>query len=77
VSVSEIEMVPAAAARPRKRRAAQAAPAEVWPKYYAKKPLTVDNRRYEIGDHVPEANGWLRVEAWERTGWLRVEKEPS
>lgn len=77
MSVSEIEMVPVETARPRKTRAPKVEPVEVWPKYFAKKPLTVNDKRYEVGDHVPEANGWLRVEAWERTGWLRVEKEPT
>ena len=42
----------------------------------ARKPMRIGDRKIRIGEPVPEAGSWLRVEAWLRSGYLDV-KESS
>lgn len=46
------------------------------PVYVARKPMRIGDRKIRIGESVPEAGSWLRVEAWLRSGYLDV-KESS
>jgi hypothetical protein len=39
--------------------------------YVALKNIVVGDKNYKIGDIVPEANGWLRVESWVRSRWIK------
>ncbi|CAB4194561.1 hypothetical protein UFOVP1264_16 [uncultured Caudovirales phage] len=39
--------------------------------YVAMKPLIVDQKHYEPGDVVPEANSWLRIESWIRARFIK------
>lgn len=46
--------------------------------YVAKRPLKVGETIRWIGEPVPEAEGWLRVESWERFGFIKkVDDEPQ
>ena len=38
--------------------------------YKAMKPMTVGNNTYAIGDLVPEAVDWLRLESWIMARWV-------
>lgn len=40
--------------------------------YVARKPMTIGDRKVRVGDVVPEAGSWPRVEAWVRSGFLDV-----
>lgn len=42
------------------------------PKYVARKPMTIGEKKFKIGDLVPEAAKWPRVEAWVRSGYIDV-----
>lgn len=44
--------------------------------YVARRRLKIGTEIREIGSQVPEAEGWPRVEAWERSGFLnKIEGE--
>lgn len=46
--------------------------------YVAKRPLKVGETMRWIGEPVPEAEGWLRVESWVRFGFIKkVDDEPQ
>lgn len=40
------------------------------PSYVARKPMQLGGRKIKIGDVVPEAGSWPRVESWIRSGYL-------
>jgi hypothetical protein len=40
--------------------------------YIARKPIKIGAKKFKIGDVVPEANSWTRVESWVRSGYLDV-----
>lgn len=42
------------------------------PVYVARKPMRIGDRKIRIGEVVPEAGSWLRVESWLRGGFLDV-----
>ena len=42
------------------------------PKYVARKPMTIGSKKIKVGDLVPEAAKWPRVEAWVRSGYIDV-----
>jgi hypothetical protein len=44
------------------------------PKYVARKPMQIGSRKIKIGDVVPEAGSWPRVESWIRSGYLDVKE---
>jgi hypothetical protein len=46
------------------------------PVYVALKVLVVGDKTYQPGEHIPEANGWLRVESWVRARRIAL-KEAS
>lgn len=59
--------------RPRQtRKRAAAKPRPVGPQYVARKPMKIGEKKIKIGDPVPEAHSWPRVEAWVRAGYLDV-----
>lgn len=71
-----METVPAEQVRkrtPRKPRPARENPtpgATGGVQYIARKPLKIGEKKFKIGDVVPEANGWPRVESWLRAGYI-------
>jgi len=42
------------------------------PRYVARKPMQMGDRKIKIGDLVPEAAKWPRVEAWVRCGYIEL-----
>lgn len=44
------------------------------PRYVARKSMQVGNRKIKVGDYVPEAGSWPRVESWIRSGYLDIEE---
>lgn len=42
------------------------------PKYVARKSMQIGGRKIRIGDAVPEAISWPRIESWIRAGYLDV-----
>jgi hypothetical protein len=44
------------------------------PQYVARKPMQIGGRKIKIGDLVPEAGSWPRVESWIRSGYLDVKE---
>lgn len=42
------------------------------PKYVARKSMQIGGRKIRIGDVVPEAVSWPRIESWIRAGYLDV-----
>lgn len=40
--------------------------------YVARKPMRIGERMIKVGDLVPEAGSWPRVESWIRAGFLDV-----
>ena len=42
------------------------------PRYVARKPMQIGDKKIKIGDLVPEAAKWPRVEAWVRAGYIDV-----
>lgn len=38
--------------------------------YIARKPMKIGGKKFKIGDPVPEANSWPRVESWLRAGYI-------
>lgn len=64
-----MESVPATQVR-RRKPAVVAEPAG--PRYVARKPMTLGDRRIRIGDLVPEAAKWPRLESWVRSGYIDI-----
>jgi hypothetical protein len=44
------------------------------PKYVARKSMQIGGRKIRVGDVVPEAGSWPRVESWIRAGYLDVKE---
>lgn len=44
------------------------------PRYVARKPMQIGGRKIKVGEVVPEAASWPRVESWVRSGYLNVEE---
>jgi|GEM_PF-2818119 len=42
------------------------------PQYVARKSMQIGGRKIRIGDVVPEAVSWPRIESWIRAGYLDV-----
>lgn len=57
--------------RPRRGRPPKAK-VPAGPRYVARKPMKIGERKIKIGDDVPEAGSWPRVEAWIRAGYIDV-----
>ena len=66
MSTTEYEVVPEASVRRRRPRV------PAGPRYIARKPMTLGERKIRIGDVVPEAAGWPRVESWVRSGYIEI-----
>jgi hypothetical protein len=71
----ELETVPAAQVKPRRSKPkppveTQTPGATGGVLYIARKPLKIGSKKFKIGDAVPEANGWSRVESWVRAGYI-------
>ena len=45
------------------------------PRYVARKPMVIGDKKIRIGDLVPEASAWPRVEAWVRSGYIDIVEE--
>jgi len=43
--------------------------------YVAKRPIKIGEEIRQIGDPIPEADEWLRVESWVRNGHLTMVAE--
>jgi hypothetical protein len=56
--------------RVRPREVAKKRPAG--PRYVARKPMVIGEKKIKIGDLVPEASKWPRVEAWVRSGYIDI-----
>lgn len=58
-----------------KKRAVEDVPVPEGPVYVALKPLMIDDKRYEIGEAVPEASCWPRIESWVRAGYVELKEQ--
>ena len=70
MTAEAFEVVTSDQVRPRPVAKKAARPAG--PKYVARKPMTIGDKKIKIGDLVPEAAKWPRVEAWVRSGYIDV-----
>lgn len=43
--------------------------------YVARKPMRIGDREIRVGDVVPEAGSWPRVESWVRAGFLDAREQ--
>lgn len=74
----EMETVPSTQVRPRRTSKKPKAPAAPAPEttggvtYVCRKPIKIGARRFKIGDPIPEASTWTRVESWVRSGYIDV-----
>lgn len=59
------EVVDSTQVRPRKTTKKPAGP-----RYVARKAMQIGGRKIRVGDSVPEAGSWPRVESWIRAGYL-------
>ena len=71
----DLETVPETAVKPRRPRARKPKEnptpgATGGVQYIARKPMKIGNKRFKIGDPVPEASRWPRVESWLRAGYI-------
>lgn len=68
MTAEAFEVIPSDQVRPRpigKKKAAG-------PKFVARKPMQIGDKKIKIGDLVPEAAKWPRVEAWVRSGYIDI-----
>lgn len=76
--MSEAAVAPARRGRPvGSKDKAPRAPRTPRPKgtvYVARKPMRIGERMIKVGDVVPEAGSWQRVESWVRAGFLDVKE---
>jgi hypothetical protein len=76
----DLETIPSEQVRPRARTRKPKQPVEAAAApgptdgvtYIARKPIKIGAKKFKIGDVVPEANSWTRVESWVRSGYLDV-----
>jgi len=73
----DLETVPVEQVRPRRTRKAkqdkeltQTPGATGGVVYVCRRPLKIGSKKFKIGDAIPEANGWTRVESWVRAGYI-------
>ena len=71
MTAEAFELVSSDQVRPRPA-AKKAAAKQAGPKYVARKPMQIGDKKIKIGDLVPEAAKWPRVEAWVRSGYIDV-----
>jgi hypothetical protein len=74
----DLETIPSEQVRPRARTRKPKQPVEAAAvvtggvTYIARKPIKIGAKKFKIGDVVPEASSWTRVESWVRSGYLDV-----
>lgn len=44
------------------------------PRYVARKSMQIGGRKIKVGEVVPEASSWPRVESWVRAGYIDIEE---